>query len=179
VRNYGLFGRLVPVRTDSGAGLMEGLGPWADGGPGLDRIAYPPFPAPADECIRDQICRRAAIDWARAHPAETIRLAWVKLRRTWSVTISAPGYSSARYALVAWLTVAPEFILAALGAWRLRRRPAALLLLLAVALYFTAVHMVFVGSVRYRIPAMPFLFVLAGAGVAGLRSGTPPSAEDS
>jgi hypothetical protein len=171
VRNYGLFGHVVPVRTGSGAGLMEGLGPWADGGPGMDRIEYPAFPSDADEYARDRICRAAALDWTRDHPREVMALAWAKLARTWSVTVNAPEYSSWLFTLAAWLTVAPEFVLAACGVWVLRRRPGVVALLLMVAIYSTLVHMVFVGSVRYRVPAMPFLFVLAGVAVDRLRSG--------
>ena len=168
VRNYALFGHLVPVRTGGGASLMEALGPWADGGPGMDRIVYPAFPAGANEHERDRLCRSAALDWARRHPAQVLRLAWIKLQRTWSVTINAPGYSSSRYTWIAWLTVLPEFVLAACGLWLLRRRYTLAALLLIVPIYFTLIHMVFVGSVRYRLPAMPFLFLAAGAGAAGM-----------
>jgi 4-amino-4-deoxy-L-arabinose transferase-like glycosyltransferase len=166
-RNYRLFRRFVPVCTHGGAGLLEALGPWADGGPGMDRIKYPTFPPGIDECERDRLCRVAAWGWAREHPADTLHLAWVKLRRTWSVTINAAEYASSLYALVAWTTVAPEFLLAAFGALGLllQRRFWPLILLLLPAVYFTLVHMVFVGSVRYRLPAMPFLFVLAGLAV--------------
>ncbi len=167
-RNYGLFGHFVPVRTGSGASLMEGLGPWADGAPGMDRIVYPAFPHGANEYDRDVICRSAALEWAWDHPGRALALAWAKLRRTWSVAINASDYSSWFHILVAWLTVFPEFLLAICGVWLLRRRPAVLALLLVVAAYFTLLHMVFVGSVRYRVPAMPFVFVLAGVGVERL-----------
>jgi 4-amino-4-deoxy-L-arabinose transferase-like glycosyltransferase len=161
-RNYRLFGHIIPVRTGSGAGLMEALGPWADGGPGMDRIRYPEFPPGAGEYERDRLCRSAAMTWAGEHPGGVISLAWAKLRRTWSVTINAADYSSGLYAAMAWLTVAPEFALAIGGLWLLRRQRAVFVLLLVPAIYFTLLHMVFVGSVRYRVPAMPFLFVLAG-----------------
>ncbi|MBN2563965.1 MAG: glycosyltransferase family 39 protein [Phycisphaerae bacterium] len=167
-RNYGLFGRFVPVRIASGASLMEALGPWADGGPGMDRIEYPSFPPDADEYVRDRICRAAAVDWAWDHPGKALSLAWVKLRRTWSVTLHASDYSSPFYTLIAWNTVAPEYLLAACGVWLLRRHGGILGLLLIVAIYSTLVHMVFVGSVRYRVPAMPFLFVLAGVSIEAL-----------
>lgn len=161
-RNYRLFGHFVPVRTGSGASLMEALGPWADGGPGMDRILYPRFPVEADAYVRDRICREAAFDWVREHPMETLRLGWTKLRRTWSVTLHAPGYTSRRYAAIAWASVGPELLMAVCGIWMLRRQPWTGALLLIVAVYFTLVHMVFVGSVRYRVPAMPLLFVAAG-----------------
>ncbi|QDV92159.1 Dolichyl-phosphate-mannose-protein mannosyltransferase [Phycisphaerae bacterium RAS2] len=168
LRNDRLFGRFIPTRVGGGASLLEALGPWADGGPGMDRIVYPPAEELADEAERDAVYRRAALDWARSHPRETLSLAWTKLRRTWSITLNAPGYESALFTAVGWLTVAPIFVLAAVGVWRLRRQGWTLLFLLSPAIYFSAIHMVFVGSVRYRLPAMPLLMILVVIG-AGAR----------
>jgi dolichyl-phosphate-mannose-protein mannosyltransferase len=165
VRNYRLFHHVVPVRTGSGASLLEAFGPWADGGPGMNRILYPSVPADADEYARDRDYRKAALRWIRENPGEAIRLAGVKLRRTWSVTLNAPGYVSSGYRLVGWLTVAPIYLLACLGAFVMRKRAILVLFLIAPAIYFSFVHMVFVGSVRYRLPAMPFVFLLAGAAI--------------
>lgn len=167
IRNARLFGSFVPVRIGAGASLTEALGPWADGGPGMDRIIYPPFPAGADELQRDRICLSSALTWAREHPGRAASLAWAKLRRTWSVTPNAAEYRGRIYTLVCYATVVPVFVLAAVGAWRLRSRRAMTALLLAPAAYFTLIHMVFVGSVRYRLPAMTCLFVLAGLAAAG------------
>jgi len=100
--------------------------------------------------------------WAKEHPLKTISLAWTKLRRTWSIRIHASEYASPFYTLIAWLTVAPEYALIIGGIWLMRRRTGPLLLLLMPAIYFTLLHMVFIGSIRYRVPAMPLLFVLAG-----------------
>lgn len=160
-RNYQLFGAFVPVRTGSGASLLESLGPWADGGPGMEKIEYPSVPIDADEVRRDAVYRETAWSWARAHPSAALKLAWAKLTRTWSITMNAPGYQTGVYAVVCWLSVFPIFVLGAMGIWQQRGRWWLLAFLLAPAAYFTLVHMVFVGSVRYRLPAMPLIFILA------------------
>ncbi len=160
-RNYQLFGTFVPVRTGSGASLLESLGPWADGGPGMEKIEYPPVADDANEVQRDAVYRDAALSWMREHPAESLQLAWTKLIRTWSITMNAPGYQSGLYAVICWLSVFPIFVLAAVGALYQWRRWWLMAFLLAPAAYFTLVHMVFVGSVRYRLPAMPLIFILA------------------
>ncbi len=166
-RNYCLFGHFVPVRIGAGASLLEALGSWADGGPGMDRIVYPKVPDDADEYERDRVYREAAWAWAQTHPRESLRLAWSKLRRTWSISMNAENYSSWKYDAVCWLTVAPVFGFAIAGVWIMRRHGWELALLLLPAAYFTLLHVVFVGSVRYRLPAMPFVFVLAA--VAAMR----------
>ncbi|MBK8268583.1 MAG: glycosyltransferase family 39 protein [Planctomycetes bacterium] len=168
IRNYGLYHEIVPTRVGGGASLLEALGTWADGAPGMDRIQYPPVHDALDEYQRDREYREIALSWATDHPKETLQLAFVKLMRTWSIEINAADYTSPLLRSICWLSVAPIFALAAVGVWMTRNRPAILALLLAPALYFTLIHMVFVGSVRYRLPAMPFLFVLAAVAIDAL-----------
>ena len=172
IRHHRLSGDWhLPTRTGGGASLLEAFGPWADGGPGMDRIVYPPLPADADEWQRDRICRQAAFDWIRRNPGRSIELALVKACRTWGISINAVEQRTAFRQAVAWLTVTPVYACALAGVVLLRRRVELLFLLLAPAVYFTLIHMVFVGSIRYRLPAVPMLFVLAStAVVATLRA---------
>ncbi len=165
VRNYRLFGQFVPVRTGGGASLLEALGPWADGSPGMDRIEYPPVSPGADEVARDADYRDAALEWAARHPARSLQLAGRKLIRTWAPVINAADFRSPWIAAVSLASVVPVYMFALAGIWLIRRRPADLLLLIAPAAYFTLIHMVFVGSVRYRVPAMPLIFILAAIGI--------------
>ena len=53
------------------------------------------------------------------------------------------------------------FLLAVTGVWLFARRDWPYLLLILPAIYFTALHVVFVSSIRYRQPAMLPLIVLA------------------
>lgn len=166
MRNYAVLGAFVPVRTGGGASLMEALGPWADGGPGMDRIVYPAMPDDANEIERDRICRKAAVDWARENPGAALRLCVVKLARTWSPLMHAEGYSGTGLQAVALASSIPVYILAVCGAFALRGFPGKLVLLLSPVVYFSLVHMVFVGSVRYRAAMMPMMFVLAAVALA-------------
>jgi len=177
IRNYRLFDTCVPVRTGNGASLMEALGPWADGGPGMNRIQYPPSVPGENELEKDRRCRAQAIRWARENPGRAASLAWSKFKRTWSITMNAAGYSSFTYNLISALSVTPIYLLTIIGIWRFRSRPWELALLLLPAVYFSLVHCIFVGSVRYRIPAMPFVFLLAANGFCSFRRGSIPTSK--
>lgn len=166
IRNYTILGHWVPVRTGLGATLLDGNGPWATGASAMDRIVYPAYPPAATEYDRERMNRQAATRWIAENPGRFAELAWIKFRRTWSITLSAPGYGGLRYDVICYATVLPVFVLAALGLLWVRPRPMMMWLLLAPALYFSVVHCVFVGSVRYRVPLMPAFFILAAAAVS-------------
>ena len=73
--------------------------------------------------------------------------------------LRAPGV-----AVASAIVTIPLFGLVALGAWDRRRDVRALALLLGPILYFCALHMVFVSSIRYRIPGMVPALGLAAVG---------------
>lgn len=173
-RNYRLLGAFVPVRTGVGTSLLESVGPWADGGPGMEKfVSTRPYPPDADEYVRDQMDRREAIGYIKQDPGRFLWLAGVKFLRTWNVRMNLSNYRSPVYDALAMLSTIPVFVLALVGWWRHRRQVACWSLLLAPAVYFTLLHMVFVGSVRYRYPAMPAIMVLAGAALVAPRRVDP------
>jgi hypothetical protein len=178
IRYWRQLGTFTVVRTGLGPTLLDSFGPRADGGTGMDRVDWPEFPPGVDEYTREQICRRHAWEWIRNNSNRSLELAWAKLRRTWSIDLHAPGFDRGIYQTVARFSVTPVFALAVIGVYLLRRRPAALWALLGPILYFTALHCVIIGSVRYRVPLLPGLFVLAGLPIGRLaarRRPAPPS----
>ena len=68
--------------------------------------------------------------------------------------------------ICAWV---PIILLACVGILKRKREIALLLLLLSPVAYFTLLHMVFVGSVRYRTPIKPFVILLAASGAEAIR----------
>ena len=68
--------------------------------------------------------------------------------------------------VVVTLGYTPLLALGILGVWRFRKKGWPYILCWMPALYFTCLHCIFVGSIRYRQPAVLVLIVLA-AGVAG------------
>ncbi len=176
-RNYRIVDAFVPVRTGSGATLLEGNGPWANGGPGMEKVHWPKYPADANEDVKDRINRDAALGYIRQDPGRFLKLAASKFVRTWNVQMNLSDYQRPVYDLLAMLSTIPVYLLLAIGWWRHRRQVSRWYLLLAPAIYFSLLHMVFVGSVRYRFPAMPALMVLAGAAFVTARQDEDETAE--
>ena len=73
----------------------------------------------------------------------------------------------------------PLFILALIGILKKGIPPHLKGLLLIPILYFTAVHALYLGSVRYRVPLMPIVCLFAAEGIMQLvkprRGGKPPA----
>ncbi len=165
VRNARIYGRFVPSALWMGASLYDGLNPRATGASDMTFLKDPAF-WPLDEEAQDAALRNQAIAFARAHPGRALELAAIKAGRFWSPWPNAAGFRSPALAVASALVSLPQFALIALGAWDRRRDRRALVLLGLPLLYTFALHLLFVGSMRYRIPvAVPAL----GLAAVGLR----------
>src|SRR5690606_39073803 len=92
-----------------------------------------------------------------------------KFLRTWSLVPNVAEHRAGRSAVISAAWMAVVLAAAAVGAWRIRRTWRVGCFLIWPVVGFTLVHMIFVGSVRYRVPTMPCLYVLAAIGVASIR----------
>lgn len=166
VRNAAVLGAFVPGTTRLGIALFDGLGP---GATGRSDLARPGWPAPRLEGLgeveRDRFLCRFVLGHASARPGRTAWLAVKKLARSWSPVPLAREFKNP----LIWVASALSYLVLVGGAaWALRRhggRMGELWPLLAPAVYLSMLSLVFVGSVRYRIPANFGLAVLAGAGI--------------
>ena len=166
-RNYRVFDAFVPSALNVGESLYDGLNPRADGGSDM-RFLEENRGQPADELARDRYWWRRGVEYARAHPKRVAELAAIKFARYWSPWPNAAQFRRPVVVASTSLATVAVWLLAVWGGFRLRRRPSLPLLFLTPAAYFCALHLVFVSSVRYRVPAMPMLIVLAGAGLVFL-----------
>ena len=125
----------------------------------------PPF-----EFAFDRHLGNLAKEWAISHPGEVARLSWEKILKVWS---PVPSSNWSRYPQARWILTLAFVMLAvfsALGAWAGRRRWQDGWILVFPALYFTLLHAVFVGSIRYREPALYGLIILAGVFLASVQN---------
>jgi 4-amino-4-deoxy-L-arabinose transferase-like glycosyltransferase len=173
VRNYRLFHHVIPTTLQVGESLYEANSPYADGGPAMDRIDWVEERGGVmmGEFENNEYYKNKALEYIREHPGRTVALAFEKMRRFWNPMSNHSPYRRPLYAAVGLLANVPIYLLAIVGLVRWRKRRAEIALLLTPVLYYAGLHAVFVGSVRYRVPVMPFLIVLAAAGLAGLFRG--------
>ena len=169
VRNARVVGRFVPTALWVGASLYDGISPGADGSSAMEFVNAADVRS-LGEAEQDRVFRDRAMAFAHAHPGRVAELALIKLGRFWSPWPNADTLRNRWVALASAALTLPVFALVALGAWDRRRDARTLVLLLGPLLYFCALHLVFVSSIRYRIPGLIPAFGLAGFGWVRLES---------
>lgn len=172
-RNRQLTGEWCWLTHRGGISLYDGVRPGADGRSDLGDIKQGPEVVGLDEVAWNRYFLDESIRAIRNEPRRIARLAVVKLGRMWNPIPNAESYRSTGVRIVAGAWTIPIFALAAAGVWvvafRRRAGGARVVLFLALpALYLSALHALFVGSVRYRLGAMPFIEILAAVTLVAL-----------
>jgi Dolichyl-phosphate-mannose-protein mannosyltransferase len=195
IRNYHICGKFVLTTLQVGPSLYDGLHQGASGGSDegmefmrrfeleqtlADAQATPPLEG-SYEWRLNRRAQQAAVAFAVSHPGEVAKLAAAKLLKTWSLWPDGGAAASPLIRGAVSVGTLLILLLAICGSFRLYdRKPVELAMLWAPCLYFTLLHMVFVGSVRYREPAIFVLTVLAGCGLAAcVQNFFLPSTQDS
>ncbi len=175
IRNARIVGSFVPTTLQVGESLYDGLNPTATGASDMrfverfrqqlaeeDRqrpqtvAALAPFEQRLDRRMRDR-----AVAWATEHPGRVVQLAGIKFLRIWNVWPNEPTLRSWAFRSVVAAGYIPLVLLGLGGVAAFARRGWPTILCLMPAVYLTCLHMVFVGSIRYRQPPMLLLIVLA------------------
>lgn len=168
LRNFRILGRWVLLDTNSGFTLNDGYNPDATGGSDQSFIDREPQLQVLGEVDRSDYLSAKAWEFAVEHPARSAWLALAKLGRFWSPVPLSSDYAQARYWLVGLVYTVPMDVLVLSGLlWGDLSRPVKFFLL-TPALYFSIVHALTVGSLRYRMPAeVPMALLAASAVVTG------------
>jgi hypothetical protein len=171
IRNQRLLGSMVWTTTNGGVTLYDGLHPGADGSSNQAFVERHPAARAMNELDRDHYFRTLARQWAADHPLRTLRLGVDKFARTWSPVPLSPQFGSSHAHVIAGLVFAgPMLLLAVLGLFVSTLPPRARWMLITAAVVVSAMHVISVGSLRYRVPLHPQLIVLAIGCLAALAS---------
>lgn len=162
-RNYFICGSFT-FTAQSGYTLYEANNPEADGGPRRPGLVYPMEEEirRLPEVARNRAWRKAATDWIRANPDRFLALAVRKFGRLWNPVPNYAAFAASRF--IWWVSLCwnlPLYALALIGMALGLKHRWNLLPLYLLPLYFTAIHCVFVASIRYREPVMPAAYLFA------------------
>lgn len=176
IRNYGIFHTFVPFATGSGANLYLGNNPsnaraGIDWGADVEPEVVRRINAIPDELARQREFVAAAVDYIARDPISFVQRLWLKLVRLWSIVPNAVEFNRGIYRTISALSFGPILALALIGAVRSRQRLAALAPIYLFIAYMTAVHVVTIASLRYRLPVEPFLILLAAEPLARIGDG--------
>lgn len=165
VRNSRVTGHFVLTTLWVGPSLYDGLNPQATGDSDMTFFDRDNLLSEMSEYDVDRHYRAAAWDFVRDNPGRTMELAGVKLERFWNPCPNAAQFQRWQACLLLGGFFLPAVVLALAGGWKLRRRPEVLLLTIGPIVYFSAIHMVFVSSLRYRLPAEYPLLIATAVGL--------------
>ncbi len=158
LRNQAVLGAFCWLSANGGVTLYDAQGPQADGSSDQAFLQEERF-ARLSEVERDRELQRAALTQMRDDPQRVLELVGVKFLRTWN---PVPNYGAYRRPVVmaasAGYTV-PIVVVALTGLYVGRRRRNLLVALWLPIVYFSLLHCIYIGSVRYRVPLMPLLAV--------------------
>jgi 4-amino-4-deoxy-L-arabinose transferase-like glycosyltransferase len=166
-RNDRLLGQWIWTTTNGGITAYDGFNPDATGASDQSFVRMMPQLKAMGEVARSQYLAQKAQNFVKEHPARSFQLAVLKAGRTWSPVPLSDEYGSWKYRAVGLLYSLPLDLLVLAGLFSPGMNRAAKVFLLLPAIYFTAVHMLSVGSLRYRIPVEPPMAIVAGAVFAG------------
>jgi 4-amino-4-deoxy-L-arabinose transferase-like glycosyltransferase len=173
--NYRVYGTFVRLTPNLGTVLYAGNNPLNTSGGGNTGVDYDlsAFNKIADPLERDRALRDFAIDYIVHDPVKFVKMAGLKFVRMWRLWPVNEGYANAKVIVVSVLSFVPVLVLAGFGLFAARARLLRLSPILLFGIGLTAINMVLVGTIRYRLPVEPFLLILAGLGASYLLSAMP------
>ncbi len=168
-RNHDVTGRWVFTSLWSGPSLYDGLHQGATGASDMTFVDDEKIYATMSEFDANAHYKQRAIEFAKTNPRRTIELAFLKAGRYLSPALNAAGFSITSSNAICAALYSVFLLLVLTGIFKDRRNLARVGLLSGPFLQFLLVHMVFVGSIRYRLPVEFPLSILAANGLVMLR----------
>jgi hypothetical protein len=163
VRNQLVIGQSAIGGTWGGASLYDGVQPFATGSSDMSFVAAPEF-RDLSETDQDSLWKSLSYREIRNEPLRVARLSLAKQLRFWSAWPNDSAKVSMIVKAICGLIVWPIWGLMWCGLWKNRKNR--LVYLVVSPLIFTALlHLLFVGSSRYRMAVILPAMVLTGEGM--------------
>jgi 4-amino-4-deoxy-L-arabinose transferase-like glycosyltransferase len=165
-RNSLVTGHWIFTSLWSGPSLYDGLHPKATGASDMRFFDEENLSLKMSEFDVNETYKRRAWDFVAGNPIRAMELGAIKALRYLSPFPNAEGVSGSAVVFLSLVFYVPFVFLIFAGLPILLFRGGGVLLLAGPFLQFLLVHMVFVGSVRYRLPVEFPLSVIAAAGIS-------------
>ena len=169
LHNYAKYDQFVRLNLGGGKVMFAGNNPMNRSGGGTNTEVPPyAFSEIKDPVARDKAQFTAGLNYIAENPGHFFYMSLRKFVRLWRPWPYSDEYATPLFIIVSATTMLPLMLLSAIGAWAgLRgadwRSYVPILLFIG---FNTAVHMITIGSVRYRFPMEPFLVILAAPVIA-------------
>ncbi|WP_417849094.1 ArnT family glycosyltransferase [Thalassoglobus sp.] len=168
VRNQIVSGHFKLTTFWMGPSLYDGLNPQATGASDMRFFDVDQLPNEMTEYEVDKEYQRRSWEFARANPSKVVILAGAKLWRYWKPWPNAAQFDKAFIRIGLCLYTIPVFLLAAWGSWKIWGENWSIAVCVGPIFYFAGLHMIFVSSLRYRLPAEAPLLVLSAIGILSI-----------
>jgi Dolichyl-phosphate-mannose-protein mannosyltransferase len=169
-RNRWVLGSWIWTATDDGITRYDGFNPDATGASNQSFVDFMPWTQDMTEIARSRYFTQLADEWIDEHPFQSLRLAGVKIARTWSpMPLSQEYGSKLLYEIIGIGYGVALDLLVLVGLWQEILPGAAKRALLLPAVYFTIAAALSVGSLRYRIPAEGPMAIIAASSICRAR----------
>jgi len=166
------YDAFVRLNLGDGIVLYAGNNPMNKTGGGITGVDVDSakfFELRHDPIARNEALKRAAFAYIREDPGRFLAMAGVKFLRFWRLWPYAPRYRTMPVIIVSLLSYG---VMLAAAIWCLvansREHWRAFAPIVLTAGYLSLVHMITIGSIRYRFPLEPFLIVLGTYPIARL-----------
>jgi hypothetical protein len=171
VSNYLRFGEFRLSTSGSGQALWEGNNPWNKTGSVSGSFSDPEayleeVPEHLNEFEADDWKKQQAVQYIKENPAEFVDLSIKKFFRFWNLWPNSAEHQSAIYKLISLLSFLPMLLLSIVFIVVFIKDFKRLSILYLFVAYYTAIHMITIGSIRYRLPLEPLLVAMAACVLA-------------
>lgn len=175
IRNYYIFDKFVPFTTSSGMNLYLGANEYNKYGDiswatSVEQEFVLETNNIKDEIERNNTYKEKAISFITNNPLQYLKLMWLKFQRYYSFTFNSKKFDNLFYNLISMLsygvviTFALLFFILNLSMWK---KFSAIYLVIG---YFTLIHIVFIASIRYRLPLEPLFILMASYSMVHLKN---------
>jgi len=166
IRNYEVYDKFIPTTVGAaGIPFYSGNNPMNKSGGGIIGVDvdFSQFNHIKDLEKRDDAMMQAGIKWIKNNPKDWLVLEAKKFMRMYRITPYAPEYQALHYRLASIFTYGVILFLFLFGLYKFRCKFLLLSPMILYTLLLTGITMVFIGSLRYRLPIEPFMIIIASA----------------